>query len=104
MADDMEMYGPELITLLDDDGNEHEFEVASVLEDGDTRYVALVASYEDPDELIEDDGELLILKAVEENGEEFLDSIEDEEEFNRISSIFVERLKDEFDFIDGEDS
>lgn len=104
MADDMEMYGPDLVTLVDDDGNEHEFEMVDTLEEGGGRYVALVAAYDDPDELLQDDGELLVLKAVEENGEEFLESIEDEAEFTRISDLFMERLKDEFDFVDGEES
>ena len=38
-----------------------------------------------------------------EGEEEFLVAIEDEEEFNRISAIFVERLSDEFEFLYPED-
>lgn len=104
MAEDMEMYGPDLVTLVDDEGNEHEFEMVDSLEENDARYVALVAAYDDAGEMLQDDGELLVLKAVEEDGEEFLESIEDEAEFTRISDLFMERLKEEFDFVDGEES
>lgn len=104
MADDMELYGPDLVTLLDEEGNEHEFELVDTLEENGQRFVALVAAYDDPDEQLQDDGELVVLKSVEENGEEFLESIEDEETFNRVSSLFMERLQDEFDFVDGEES
>lgn len=104
MAEDMEMYGPDLVTLVDDEGNEHEFEMVDSMEEDGGRYVALVAAYDDADEVLQDDGELLVLKAVEEDGEEFLESIEDEAEFTRISDLFMERLKDEFDFVDGEES
>lgn len=102
MADDMELYGPDLVTLLDDEGNEHEFELVDTLEENGQRYVALVAAYDDPDEQLQDDGELVVLKAVEENGEEFLESIEDEDTFNRVSNLFMERLQDEFDFVEEE--
>lgn len=104
MAEDMEMYGPDLVTLVDDEGNEHEFEMVDSMEEDGSRYVALVAAYDDAGEMLQDDGELLVLKAVEEDGEEFLESIEDEAEFTRISDLFMDRLKDEFDFVEGEES
>ena len=41
MADlENEEYGPELITLIDDEGNEHEFEIIDTLELGEQRYIA----------------------------------------------------------------
>ena len=41
MSEEME-FGPDLMTLLDEEGNEHEFEVADTLEDNDERYMALI--------------------------------------------------------------
>ena len=38
------------------------------------------------------------LKVIEENGEEFLDEIEDDDEYESISEIFMERLEDLYDF------
>lgn len=101
MAD--QEFGADLITLLDDENNEHEFEIVDSLELDGERYIALVASYDDPDEKLQDDGELVILKSVTEDGEEFLEAIEDEEEFDKVAAIFMERLEDEFDFTDGEE-
>ena len=37
---------------------------------------------------------------VAEGVEEFLEAIEDEDEFNRISSMFMERLGEDYDFIE----
>lgn len=96
MSEEME-FGPDLMTLLDEEGNEHEFEVVDTLEDNEERYMALIPVFDDADELLEDDGELVILKVVQEEEEEFLEAIEDEEEFNRISAIFMERLEDDYD-------
>lgn len=96
MSEEME-FGPDLMTILDEEGNEHEFEVADTLEDNDERYMALIPVFDDAEELLEDDGELVILKVVQEDEEEFLEAIEDEEEFNRVSAIFMERLQDDYD-------
>lgn len=90
--------GADLLTLVDEDGVEHQFEVVDSAEVGEQSYVALIPVFDKPEELLEDSGELVILKVVEENGEEFLDAIEDEEEFTRIGDFFMERLADTFDF------
>lgn len=93
-----EEYGADLITLVDDDGNEHEFEFLDSieLEDGG-RYVALVPTFSDPEAALQDSAELVILQVIEENGEEFLEPIQDEETFNEVSEIFVERLSEEYE-------
>ena len=96
MSEEME-FGPDLMTLQDEPGHEHEFEVADTLEDNDERYMAMMASSFHVEELLEDDGELVILKVVQEDEEEFLEAIEDEEEFNHVSAIFMERLQDDYD-------
>ena len=43
-------YGPDLLTLVDDEGQEHEFEIVDSIEHNGGQYVALVANYDDPDE------------------------------------------------------
>ena len=93
-------YGADLLTLLDEDGNEHQFEVADTMEYEGEEYMALVPVFDDPEDLLEDSGELVILKTVEEDGEAFLEPIEDEAEFDRISDIFMKRLEDLYDFED----
>jgi len=86
--------GEDIITLVDDDGEGHEFEIVDSTEMDGGNYVALVPIEDDSD----DSGELVILKVMEEDGEEFLDTIEDEAEFDKVSAIFVKRLEDVFDF------
>ena len=84
-------YGPDLLTLVDDEGQEHEFEIVDSIEHNGGQYVALVANYDDPDESLQDDGE------------EFLEAIEDEAEFDEIAAIFMERLEDLFDFTEEDE-
>ena len=91
----MEDMIPELISIIDEDGNEHTFEELDRVETEDGKYVALIPSEEDGDE---DSGELIILKVAEEDGETFLIPIEDDKEFDEIGEIFQERLAEYFDF------
>lgn len=101
MDNNMEMeYERDLVTLMDEEGVEHEFEVIDSLEHDDEEYLALIPVFETPEENLDDSGELVILKiaADDETGEEFLEAIEDEDEFNKIADIFMERLEEYFDF------
>ena len=89
-----------IVTLLDEEGNEQEFEHLASLEYKDAEYVALVPYYENPEDLVEDDGELVILKIVEEKGEEFLEPIDNDEEFDAVSEKFEKMLEDEYEIKD----
>ena len=102
MNQDYEEQGANLMTLLDEEGNEHTFEVADTLEEGDEQYVALIPVFDDPAGMLEDSGELVILKVVTVDGEEFLETIEDEDEMDEIADIFMERLEEDYDVIDEE--
>ena len=95
-----EEYTPEIFTLTDEEGNEHEFELMDIMEQDGTVYYALVPYTEDPDAMIEEDTELVILKVGEENGEEFLATIDNDEEYERIGNIFIERISQ---MLEGED-
>ena len=89
-----EEYGNDLVTVVDDEGNQHQFEILDAIETDDGRYVALVPVYDNQSDLINDDGELVILTVKEENGEDLLLPIEDDDEFEEIAEIFEERLAD----------
>lgn len=98
----MEDYGNDIVTVVDDDNVEHEFEVLDRIEtDDDKRYIAMIPVYETEEELLSDDGELIILRVIEEDGENVLEPIEDDAEFDEIAAIFEERLADLFEI--GED-
>ncbi len=93
-----ENYNPDIVSVVDEDGVEHTFEELDRIETDDARYVALLPVYDEAEEILEDDGELIILKVSEEDGETYLEPIEDEDEFNEIGNIFEERLSELFDF------
>ena len=95
---DDELTMEDLVTVVDDDGTEHTFEELDRIElDNGSRYVALLPVYEDEIELLEDDGDVLILKVLEENGENYLVQIEDEEEFNEVGKIIEDRLIEKYE-------
>lgn len=98
-----EEYGNDIVSVIDDEGKEHQFEVLDAIETDDGRYVALLPIYSEAEEAIEDDGELVILQVVEENGEDLLTPIEDDEMFEEIAGIFEERLAEYYE-IHAEDA
>jgi len=101
MSEELENMEPDLITLVDEEGEEHEFEIIDSIEDFDgCDYVALVPVFDDPDDSLQDSGELIILKVMLEGDEEVLEAVEDDDEFDKVGLVFKERLKDTFDFDD----
>lgn len=93
----MEEYGPDLVSVLDDEGNQHQFEILDAIETDEGRYVALTPVFDDPDQAVEDDGELIVLEVVNENGEDLLVPIENDDTFDEIADIFEERLAEYYE-------
>ena len=90
--------GADLFTLTDEEGVEQTFELMDTYEDKDGNvYYALVAYYENPEEMVEADTELVILKSEDDGDEETLASIDDDDEYERIGKIFMDRLSEMFD-------
>lgn len=104
MADKDFEYNPDIITVTDDDGTEHFFEELDRIESDDNkRYVALLPVYDDAEEILEGDGDIIILEVVEdETGETFLQQIADEEEFDEIGEIMMKRINEKFGFDEEE--
>ena len=73
------------------------------IETDDGRYVAMVEYFEDPEEILKNDSEVLILKVFEEDGETYLAQIEDEEEYDEVSALFEERFAELYDDEDEEE-
>ena len=84
-----EEYGNDFIVITDDEGNEFELEHLDTAELGDSLYMAFL-----PADIDEDDEEfgMIILKVVEENGEELFVTIDDDEELEAAYELFSERL------------
>ena len=93
-----EEFNPDLVSVIDEIGVEHVFEELDRYETDTAKYVALLPVYVEADEIIDDDGELIILKVCEEDGETYLEPIEDDNEFNEVGKIFEERLSELFSF------
>lgn len=99
-----EFFTGDLVTVVDDDGTEHVFEELDRIETDDgNKYVALIPVYDDDISILDDDGDVLILKVLEENGENYLIQIEDENEFNEIGNIIEDRLIEKYEKEDKED-
>ena len=93
IMDELNYETSDIVTVVDDDGTEHLFEEIDRIETDDgKRYVALLPIYDDATEILDDDGDVFILKVIEEKGETYLIQIEDEKEFNEIGNIFEDRL------------
>ncbi len=91
-----EEFNPDLVSVIDEDGVEHIFEELDRIETDNGRYIALLPVVNEAEEILDEDGELIILQVEEENGEIYLAPIEDEKVFNEIGQIFEERLQDLF--------
>ncbi len=89
---------PLIVSVIDEDGEEHIFEELDTLEIDDNEYVALLPIYDD--DVTDEDGELIILKRNYDGDEIYLEPIEDENEFMKIGRMFEERLADMFEFND----
>ena len=90
-------YTPDLITLEDEDGKEHVFEVIDAADLDDTHYMALVPYVEDEKQLEETEAELILMKVGEDADGEYLDIVEDDEELFKVSKMFEKRLQEFFD-------
>ena len=90
-------YNPDIITLSDDKGTEYTFEVLDAIETDDGRYLALLPTFDDPQKMLDDNGELVIVKVGEEDGEEYYYEIEDDDEYETVADAFVDRLEDYFE-------
>lgn len=75
-----------IIELVDDEGKVTRFIFVDTVEIDDTIYYALVPEDEDEQE------QFVVLKEVEDNGEYMLATIDDDDEYNRIGEIFIQRF------------
>lgn len=95
MQDD---FGPDFISLTDEDGNEFELEVIDALEYNGRTYLACFPTLEeDTEEAEAEEYGLVILKSIEENGESYLATPDSEEELNAVYEQFMLQLMEEED-------
>lgn len=88
-----EEYGANFITVTDDEGNEFELEHLDTIEFNGQTYLAFFpAVQEGEEEADEEELGLVILKAIQENGEEILSTLDSDEEIDAVYNEFMKEL------------
>ena len=93
-------FGPDFITVTDEEGNDFELEMVDSLEHKGITYYAMFPAVEEdeatgqPKDVDADDEEygLVIMKGIEENGEELLSTLDSDEELDEVYELFMERF------------
>ncbi len=97
MDNEKDYYEPDIISVTDDNGEEILFELLERYENGGNAYVAITEYRDDAEEIVEADYEVIILKVLEENGDEYLAEIENENEYNEVSDILMKMVEEKFE-------
>jgi len=87
-----EDFGPNFITLTDEDGNDVELEYVDALEYNGTTYMAFFPVVEEGADEEKDDYGLIILKGEMVDGEEMLSTVDDEAELDKVYEMFMEQI------------
>lgn len=90
--DMIQEYEPEIVTLVDDQGNEVEFELLDVVDYEGEEYVVLIENNEEAQDVV-----ILKIESVDDETENYI-GIDDEELLSNVFETFKEKYKDEFDF------
>ncbi len=85
----MSEFTEENLILIDDEGNEHEFEIIDIMELDDNRYVIMLPVGE---ELVEEEEAVVMKLILDENGEEVFADIESDEEWDKVEKAYSEML------------
>lgn len=86
-----EEFGPDFISVTDEDGNEFELEHVDTIEYHGQIYMAFFPADTGEEDTEEETG-LIILKVVEADGEEQLSTLDSEEELEEVYDQFMEAL------------
>lgn len=97
MADENELYEPDIISVTDENGEEILFELLERYESDNGVYVAITEYKDESEEVVDGDYEVIILKVVNDGDDEFLEEIEDEDEYNKVSEILMKMVEDQYD-------
>ena len=95
-------YQPDLITLIDEDNVEHNFEILDTIENEKGIFYALYPIFDSAKESVEDSGEYYIMEVIEEDGEEQLAEVEDDALLDELSAVFEKHFEELFDDIEEE--
>jgi uncharacterized protein YrzB (UPF0473 family) len=94
---EMNEFTADLYTLIDEDGEEVKFELLDVMDHEGERYYAMTPYIEEESESLEGDAEIIILRSDMEGEEETLVTLDDDDLYEKIGNMFLERINAEFD-------
>ena len=98
ILDEEDLPETDLVSLVDEEGNEYEFEVIDEIDYKDGHYYALAPQFDLPDQDIEAGSTYMIFEAVEDdNGEPQLAEIDDDELLDELVEIFEQNFDAEFE-------
>ena len=84
-----EAFGSDYLTIEDEEGNEFELEILNEFElDGQDYLAALPADMDEDDP----DFGIILLKIMEENGEELFGSIDDDDELDKVYNYYMQEI------------
>lgn len=87
-----EEFGPDFISVTDEDGNEFELEHVDTIEYKGQVYMAFFPADTGEEGSDEEEAGLIILKVIDVNGEEQLSTLDTEEELEEVYDQFMESL------------
>ena len=87
-------FGADLITLIDDEGVQHEVDILDEIDNDDGVFYALLPTFDDPQSELESEGTYYIFEVIEEDGEEQLAEVEDDELLDKLAAIFESRFEE----------
>ena len=93
-----ENFSADLITLIDDEGIEREFEILDYIENDKGRFYALLPNFTLPEEVASsEEGTYFIFEIVDEDGEEQLAEVEDDDLLNELADMFEKKFDEKFE-------
>lgn len=88
-----EEYSANFVTVTDEDGNEIELEHLDTIEFNGSTYLSFFpAVSEGEEENVEEEMGLIILKVIQENGEDILSTLDSDEEMDAVYNEFMKEL------------
>ena len=89
-------FKPDLITLIDEQNIEHNFEILDTIENEKGVFYALYPVFDSADDAVNDSGEYYIMEVIEEDGEEQLAEVDDEALLDELSAVFEKHFDEMF--------
>lgn len=89
-------YSPDLITLVDENDVEHNFEILDNIGFEGKEYYALYPVFENPEDMVADSGEYYIMEAVDGVDGWELSEVDDDDLIDKLAAVFEERFEEKF--------